>query len=255
MKEKHLDNFVKGLKNGIPIALGYFAVAFTLGIQAKNAGITAFQSAVASFGLHASAGEYIAFTLFGANATIFVMVMMEVVANARYLLMSCALSQKIPADTPIWKRLIMGYFITDEIFGASISVAGKLDPYYTFGLAAVASPAWCVGTALGVLMGNALPIRVVSALSVGLYGMFMACIIPEGKKNKIVAGVIVVSFVLSYTFCFCRNFIRCKDYDFDCYYFISSSNIISGKGGRKCITYIYVFLQWLLQPMQSECFL
>ena len=170
MKEKHLDNFVKGLKNGIPIALGYFAVAFTLGIQAKNAGITAFQSAVASFGLHASAGEYIAFTLFGANATIFVMVMMEVVANARYLLMSCALSQKIPADTPIWKRLIMGYFITDEIFGASISVAGKLDPYYTFGLAAVASPAWCVGTALGVLMGNALPIRVVSALSVGLYG-------------------------------------------------------------------------------------
>ena len=182
MKEKHLDNFVKGLKNGIPIALGYFAVAFTLGIQAKNAGITAFQSAVASFGLHASAGEYIAFTLFGANATIFVMVMMEVVANARYLLMSCALSQKIPADTPIWKRLIMGYFITDEIFGASISVAGKLDPYYTFGLAAVASPAWCVGTALG------------------LYGMFMACIIPEGKKNKIVAGVIVVSFVLSYIF-------------------------------------------------------
>ena len=172
MKEKHLDNFVKGLKNGIPIVLGYFAVAFTLGIQAKNAGITAFQSAEASFGLHASAGEYI-FTLFFFFLTIFVMVMMEVVANARYLLMSCALSQKIPADTPIWKRLIMGYFITDEIFGASISVAGKLDPYYTFGLAAVASPAWCVGTALGVLMGNALPIRVVSALSVGLYGMFM----------------------------------------------------------------------------------
>lgn len=200
MKEKHLENFVKGLKNGIPIALGYFAVAFTLGIQAKNAGITAFQSAVASFGLHASAGEYIAFTLFGANASILVMVMMEGVANARYLLMSCALSQKIPADTPIWKRLIMGYFITDEIFGASISVAGKLDPHYTFGLAAVASPAWVVGTALGVLMGNALPARGGSALSVGLYGMFMACIIPEGKKNKIVAGVIVVSFVLSYLF-------------------------------------------------------
>ena len=77
MKEKHFRQFCKRTKNGIPIALGYFAVAFTLGIQAKNAGITAFQSAVASFGLHASAGEYIAFTLFGANATIFVMVMME----------------------------------------------------------------------------------------------------------------------------------------------------------------------------------
>ena len=200
MIENHKSNFCKGLKGGIPIALGYFAVSFTLGIQAKNVGITAFQAAVTSFGLHASAGEYIAFTLIGANANILVMVLMEMIANARYLLMSCSLSQKIPADTPMWKRLVMGYFITDEIFGASISVSGKLDPYYMFGLIAVASPGWVVGTALGVIMGNAPPLRAVSALSVGLYGMFIACIIPEGRKNKIVAGVIIVSFVLSYIF-------------------------------------------------------
>lgn len=200
MIENHKSNFCKGLKGGIPIALGYFAVSFTLGIQAKNVGITAFQAAVTSFGLHASAGEYIAFTLIGANANILVMVLVEMIANARYLLMSCSLSQKIPADTPMWKRLVMGYFITDEIFGASISVSGKLDPYYMFGLIAVASPGWVVGTALGVIMGNALPLRAVSALSVGLYGMFIACIIPEGRKNKIVAGVIIVSFVLSYIF-------------------------------------------------------
>lgn len=200
MIENHKSNFCKGLKGGIPIALGYFAVSFTLGIQAKNVGITAFQAAVTSFGLHASAGEYIAFTLIGANANILVMVLMEMIANARYLLMSCSLSQKIPADTPMWKRLVMGYFITDEIFGASISVSGKLDSYYMFGLIAVASPGWVVGTALGVIMGNALPLRAVSALSVGLYGMFIACIIPEGRKNKIVAGVIIVSFVLSYIF-------------------------------------------------------
>lgn len=200
MIENHKSNFCKGLKGGIPIALGYFAVSFTLGIQAKNVGITAFQAAVTSFGLHASAGEYIAFTLIGANANILVMVLMEMIANVRYLLMSCSLSQKIPADTPMWKRLVMGYFITDEIFGASISVSGKLDPYYMFGLIAVASPGWVVGTALGVIMGNALPLRAVSALSVGLYGMFIACIIPEGRKNKIVAGVIIVSFVLSYIF-------------------------------------------------------
>lgn len=200
MIENHKSNFCKGLKGGIPIALGYFAVSFTLGIQAKNVGITAFQAAVTSFGLHASAGEYIAFTLIGANANILVMVLMEMIANARYLLMSCSLSQKISADTPMWKRLVMGYFITDEIFGASISVSGKLDPYYMFGLIAVASPGWVVGTALGVIMGNALPLRAVSALSVGLYGMFIACIIPESRKNKIVAGVIIVSFVLSYIF-------------------------------------------------------
>ena len=200
MKEKHLDNFVKGLKNGIPIALGYFAVAFTLGIQAKNAGITAFQSAVASFGLHASAGEYIAFTLFGANASIFVMVMMEVVANARYLLMSCALSQKLDNKMPFFHRLIMGLFVTDEIFGLCVSVPEKLNPAYMYGMVLVASPAWVLGTYFGVLFGNILPASIVSALSVGLYGMFIAIIIPPARKNKIVACVVAISMIISCIF-------------------------------------------------------
>lgn len=192
--------FKKGLKDGIPIALGYLAVAFTLGIVAKNAGLTAFQSALTSFCLHASAGEYIAFTLIAGHATIIEMMVMEAVANARYLLMSCALSQKIPSDTPIWKRLIMGYFVTDEIFGVSISAPGKLNPYYMFGMAAVASPGWVFGTFFGVILGNVLPVRVVSALSVGLYGMFAAVFIPPARKNKIIAGIVIVSFVLSYLF-------------------------------------------------------
>ena len=198
MEHSNKKAYIKGLETGIPIGLGYFAVAFALGIQAKAAKISVIKSALMSFGLHASAGEYIFITLFGAGTTILVMVLMELVANARYLLMSCSLSQKIPEDTPIWKRLIMGYFITDEIFGAAIAVEGKLNPYYIFGMATVASPGWVVGTALGVALGNVLPGSVISALSVGLFGMFIAIIIPEGKKNKVVAAVIIVSFVASY---------------------------------------------------------
>lgn len=196
----HRQEFVRGIKNGVPIALGYLAVAFTLGIVAKKAGITAFQAGLTSFGLHASAGEYICFTLIAANAGILEMVIMEAVANARYLLMSCALSQKIPSDTPIWKRLIMGYFVTDEIFGVSMAAPGKLDAYYTFGLIAVASPAWILGTVLGVILGNFLPISIVSALSVGLYGMFIVVIISPAKKDKIVAVLIIISFIASFGF-------------------------------------------------------
>lgn len=196
----HRQEFVRGIKNGIPIALGYLAVAFTLGIVAKNAGITAFQAGLTSFGLHASAGEYISFTLIAANAGIIEMVIMEAVANARYLLMSCALSQKIPTDTSVWKRMVMGYFVTDEIFGVSIVVPGKLDPYYTFGMAAIASPGWVIGTVLGVVLGNFLPLSIVSALSVGLYGMFIAVIIPPARKNKIVAILVAISFIASFIF-------------------------------------------------------
>lgn len=200
MGNRNIDWFRKGIKDGIPISLGYLAVAFTLGIVAKNAGVTGIQAALTSFCLHASAGEYIAFTLIAGQATILEMVVMEAVANARYLLMSCALSQKIAQDTPIWKRLIMGYFVTDEIFGVSISVPGKLNPFYCFGMAAIASPGWVLGTYLGVILGNILPLRVVSALSVGLYGMFAAVFVPPAKKNKVIAGVVIISFVLSYLF-------------------------------------------------------
>lgn len=198
-----LDNrtwFQKGLKDGIPIALGYFAVSFTLGITAKNAGLTALQAMLASFTLNASAGEFAGFTLIAAGAGYLEIAIMEFVANARYLLMSCALSQKLSPDTPLWQRLLIGYDVTDEIFGISISVPERLNPYYTFGAIAIAVPGWSVGTYLGVLMGNILPANVVSALSVGLYGMFIAIIIPPARKSKIVAGVVAVSMAASFAF-------------------------------------------------------
>ena len=122
---------------------------------------------------------------------------MELVANARYLLMSCALSQKLSDKAKNPHRLLIGVAVTDEMFGASIARPEKVSPVYYFGMMAVAVPCWSVGTALGVAVGSILPALVVSALSVSLYGMFLAVIIPEARKNFVVLGVIVVSFVLS----------------------------------------------------------
>ena len=190
----------KGMRDGVPIALGYFAVAFTLGIAARNAGFTGFQAFLASFLLNASAGEYAGFTLIAAGASYLEVVVMEAVANARYLLMSAALSQKLDSKTGLLHRLLIGYDVTDEIFGISIAVPGKLNPFYNYGAMTLAIPGWAIGTLLGVLMGNVLPANVVSALSVGLYGMFLAIIIPPAKKDKVIAGLVVISMVMSYIF-------------------------------------------------------
>ncbi len=190
--------FSKGVKDGLPIALGYLAVAFTLGITARNAGFTAFEATLASLTLNASAGEYVGFTLISAGASYFEIVLMEAVANARYLLMSCALSQKLDPKTPLVHRLLIGYDVTDEIFGISIAVEGRLNPFYTFGAMAVAIPGWALGTYLGVVMGNVLPLRIVSALSVALYGMFIAIIVPPARKDRLLAALIALSMALSY---------------------------------------------------------
>ena len=190
--------FLKGLKDGIPIMLGYFAVSIALGISARNAGMTAPQATIASALVMASAGQYIGFTLIAAGASYLEVVVMEAIANARYLLMSCALSQKVDSGLPLRHRLLMGLWITDEIFGVSVSVEGRLNPYYNYGMAAVATPGWALGTLMGVVLGNALPARVVSALSVGLFGMFMSIFVPPMRKNRIIAALVALSFMASY---------------------------------------------------------
>ena len=190
--------FLNGMRDGVPIALGYFAVSFSLGIAARNAGLTPLQGFFASLLNNASAGEYAAFTLIAANATLFQVALITLIANARYLLMSCALAQRFAPGTPFFHRLIIAYDVTDELFGIAIARPGYLDPFYSYGAFLPAIPGWAIGTALGVTAGSILPARLVSALSVALFGMFLAIIIPPSKKNPVVLGCVAVSFAASW---------------------------------------------------------
>ncbi len=190
--------FCDGMRDGFPIALGYFAVSFSLGIAARHAGLTPMQGFLASLLNNASAGEYAAFTLIAAKATYWEVAVITLIANARYLLMSCALAQRFAPETPFFHRLIIGYDVTDELFGITIARPGPLNPYYTYGAILLAAPAWALGTAFGILAGNILPLRVVSALSVALYGMFLAIIIPPARKDRVVAALVLISFALSF---------------------------------------------------------
>ena len=141
----------QGIRDGMPIALGYFAVAFTLGIAARNADFSAVQAMVESLTNNASAGEYAVFSLAAAGAGYWEVAVMTLVANARYLLMSCSLSQKLAPETPLYHRMLVAFDVTDEIFGISIAYPGQLSPWYTYGAMAVAIPGWGLGTFFGGL--------------------------------------------------------------------------------------------------------
>lgn len=194
------DQFLKGFRDGIPIALGYFAVGFTLGIAAKNAGLTAFQAGLMSITMHASAGEFAVLTVILGQSGYLAMIISQLVINMRYFLMSCSLSQKIDPNTSVPKRLLLSYFVTDEIFGIATAVKGTLNPYYNYGAASIASPGWVIGTVLGVIVGNILPASLASAFSVALYGMFLAVVIPPSKNDKAIAAVVVISMAGSLLF-------------------------------------------------------
>lgn len=190
--------FFEGMRDGLPIGLGYFAVAFSLGIVAQSAGLNATQGFIASFFNVASAGEYALFTSIQAGVTYAEVAIITLVVNARYLLMSCALSQKFDPATPFIHRFFVGFGVTDEIFGISIARQGYIQPAYNYGAILISVPLWSLGTSLGIIAGNFLPVRVVSALSVALYGMFIAIIIPPAKKNLVIAIAVAVSFLTSY---------------------------------------------------------
>ena len=187
-----------GIRDGMPIALGYFVVSFTLGIAARNAGLSPFQGLITSFFNLASAGEYAGFTVIAADAPYLEIALITLVANARYLLMTTVVSQKFSSDTPFYHRISVGFGITDEIFGITVARPGNLNPFYNYGAMLVAIPGWSVGTALGIIAGNVLPPSAVSALSVALYGMFLAVIIPPARKDHIIGVLVILSFLLSF---------------------------------------------------------
>lgn len=172
------------MRDGVPIALGYFAVSFSLGIAARNAGLTPLQGFFASLLNNASAGEYAAFTLIAANATLFQVALITLIANARYPADELCARAALCTRHTVFPQTVNAYDVTDELFGITISRPGCLNPFYTYGAILLAAPAWAFGTAFGIMAGNALPLRAVSALSVALYGMFLAIIIPPPGKIK-----------------------------------------------------------------------
>lgn len=198
MKIQKTTVFLQGVRDGIPVALGYLAVSFSLGIMAKGAGLSPLQGFIASLLNNASAGEYAGFTAIAANAAYAEVALITLIANARYLLMSCALSQRISPETKSWHRLIIGFDVTDELFGLAVAREGWLPPWYFYGTMSLPLLGWSSGTALGIVAGNVLPARIVTALSVALYGMFLAVVIPPSRKSRVVAGLVLVSFLASF---------------------------------------------------------
>ncbi len=190
----------KGIKDGIPIALGYFAVSFALGITAKEAGITPLQAGCMSALMLASAGQFAAINVIAAANSLAQMAITTLVVNLRYILMSSAMSQKLDKKMHFLHRLFLPCFVTDEIFGIASNVEGRLNPFYNYGAATVAVPGWTLGTILGAAVGAILPSRVEIALSVALYGMFLAVIIPGARKDHFLAILVVVSMLLSFLF-------------------------------------------------------
>lgn len=197
-----LQEWKCGVRDGLPICFGYFAVSFAFGIQAGAVGLTALEAALMSLTNVTSAGQFAALGIIAAGSSYLEMAFTQLVINLRYCLMSCALSQKLKSGTSSVHRFGIAYGVTDEIFGVSMCREKNLNPFYAYGLISIAVPGWVLGTFFGVISGSLLPQNVISALGIAIYGMFIAIIIPTAKKDKHVLYVILAAVVMSTLFYF-----------------------------------------------------
>ncbi len=202
-----MNNFIRGMKAGIPIALGYVSVSFTFGIIAISYGFKWWEAVIISMTTVTSAGQFSGIQTMRLPGQYLDMLISQFTINVRYSFMSISLTQKVDKKfSGIW-RWIFGFFMTDEIFAVASSEKSVSRSFFA-GLSSLPWIGWTVGTLLGAILGNVLPPRIMSALGIAIYGMFVAIVIPEMVKCTVkpfkyvsaVTIIVIISAILSTCF-------------------------------------------------------
>ena len=193
-------HYKKGLRHGVPIALGYLSVSFAFGIQATSLGLSPLQAVMISFFNVTSAGQLAGLQLMAAGAPLVEMALTQLTINLRYALMSLSLSQKLDRSMTMVHRLLLSFCNTDEVFVVASQQPGKVGKAYLYGLTNGPFLGWTAGTLLGALAGGILPASVTEALGLAIYGMFIAIILPPFRRSREVRAVILIAVAMSCAF-------------------------------------------------------
>ena len=197
--EKKTNDFLSGLKDGMPICIGYFSVAFAFGIFAVANGITTLEALLISMTNVTSAGQLAAVPIIVSGGTLLELAASQLVINMRYMLMSVSLSQKLDDSVGLIDRFIIAFVNTDEVFAVASSKS-SVGKKYMFGLILMPFLGWSLGTFIGAAAGSILPEIVISALGIAIYGMFIAIVVPVAKENKSVLICVAIAIALSTAF-------------------------------------------------------
>lgn len=188
---------MRGAREALPVSLGYLSVSFTLGLAARQAGMTVLQATVMSLITNTSAGQFAGIASFAALSSLPLTALTQVFINLRYVLMSLGLTQRFHEREPLGKKLLVAFDVTDELFALGMAREKPLDPFYFYGMMAATIPCWALGTLLGAVLGDLMPPPLVHAVSVALYAMFIAVVMPPARNSQRLLRLVSLSMLLS----------------------------------------------------------
>ena len=197
MQQRSKYSFTEGLRDGVPIGLGYLSVAFTIGLMAVRQGLSVAVAVVISATNLTSAGQVAGLAVIAAMGSMSEMALTQLVINLRYALMSISLSQKLDSAFSTPKRMLAAFGMTDEIFAVAASKEGCIGARYMYGLILIPFLGWTLGTLAGAVAGDFMPASVKAAMGIAIYGMFIAIVLPPATKSKSIAICAVMAAAAS----------------------------------------------------------
>ena len=189
-----------GVSRGLPVGMGYFSVSFGFGAMAVSQGLNTWEATLISLTNLTSAGQFAGLTVIVAAATLWEMILTQLIINSRYALMSLALSQRMGQRIGFLPRLLIAFFNTDEIFALAMARIDPLTVPFMLGLGTLPILGWTLGTLCGALAGSILPPSIQAALGVMLYGMFVAIVVPPARKEREILITVLLAMALSTLF-------------------------------------------------------
>ena len=194
------NEYRTGVSRGLPVGMGYFSVSFGFGAMAVSQGLRVFDATLISLTNVTSAGQFAGLTVIVAMATLWELILTQLIINSRYALMSLALSQRMGQRIGFLPRLVIAFFNTDEIFALAMAREVPLTVPFMLGLGTLPILGWTLGTLCGALAGSILPVSIQAALGVMLYGMFIAIVVPPAKNDKAVLAAVILAMTFSTLF-------------------------------------------------------
>ena len=194
------NEFLAGMKAGMPVCIGYFSVSFGFGAMAVAKGLAIWHAILISASNLTSAGQFAGLTVIAAGAAMIEMILTQLVINSRYALMSLAIGQRLGPQVGTGRRLLAAFFNTDEVFALGMSRGKDITTTFFVGAGVVAAIGWTAGTAMGAIAGSLLPESVQMALGVMLYGMFIAIVVPQTTEEKPILVSVIFALAFSCLF-------------------------------------------------------
>ncbi len=191
--------FIRGVRLGVPIFLGYMPVGVAFGVIAVSLGFSPLQACTCSATALAGAGQFIALSVIRAGEGIFGVLAATTVVNLRYVLFGATISPYLSALT-LPRQAALAFFLTDETFAVNVSDhrSGTATGWSMLGVGVVAWTGWVLGTLLGAVAAGWIGDPTRWGVDFAMPAMFVALLIALAEDRRhVLAGLIAGAIALA----------------------------------------------------------